>query len=404
MMSNISARRDVWVTGVGLVSSLGEGLEAHWQAAQAGQPVLDAQTFAPLTVHPLAAIDFDRQIAKKSDQRQMEPWQRIGTYAAGLALDNAGLKGVPEQLETLNMIIAAGGGERDLAVDGAVTSGLLTVAPEARGAYLNDRLMSDLRPTLFLAQLSNLLAGNIAIVHGITGPSRTFMGEEIAGVDALRVAQARIAAGQGDLFLVGGSMASGRPDLHLLYDLAGHMRKGPWTPVLDRRDATAGFDLGAMGAFLVLESPDHAQARNRPALAKITTVVSDRTRRKPGDAAAAIRNLWDAIAPRLNKGRFAILSGATGARGVTREEREALAAVAPTAPVRAIGNLIGHGVEAQFPAAAALATMVLQQGKLFPPAQGAKTELPHDGPVDQVVITGLGHWRGEGLALIERVE
>ena len=38
--------------------------------------------------------------------------------------------------------------------------------------------MSDLRPTLFLAQLSNLLAGNISIVHGVTGSSRTFMGEE----------------------------------------------------------------------------------------------------------------------------------------------------------------------------------------------------------------------------------
>ena len=65
--------------------------------------------------------------------------------------------------------------------------------------------MSDLRPTLFLAQLSNLLAGNISIVHGVTGSSRTFMGEEAAGVDAVRIALARIAAGQSDLALVGGS-------------------------------------------------------------------------------------------------------------------------------------------------------------------------------------------------------
>ena len=48
--------------------------------------------------------------------------------------------------------------------------------------------MNDLRPTLFLAQLSNLLAGNISIVHGVTGSSRTFMGEEAAGVDAVRIA------------------------------------------------------------------------------------------------------------------------------------------------------------------------------------------------------------------------
>lgn len=402
-MTTNNTRRDVWITGAGLVSSLGEGLEAHWQAAQAGKPVLDTETFAPLSAHPLVAVNFDMQIPKKSDQRQMELWQRIGTYAAGLALDDAGLKGVPEQLETLNMIIAAGGGERDLVVDGAVTSGLLTADAATKGAYLNERLMSDLRPTLFLAQLSNLLAGNIAIVHGITGPSRTFMGEEQAGVDAVRVAQARIAARQGDLFLVGGAMASGRPDLHFLYALNGHMRKGAWTPVLDRDGTSAGFDLGAMGAFLVLEAPEHAQARGRKPLAKITTVQSGRSRREPGDAAETLKTMWGRIAPQLQPGRFAVLSGATGARTVTQEERQALAAVAPDAPVRAIGNLIGHGVEAQFPAAVLLAVMALQNGTLFPPAQGAASEKAFDGPIDQVVVTGLGHWRGEGLALIERV-
>ena len=69
--------------------------------------------------------------------------------------------------------------------------------------FLNERLMNDLRPTLFLAQLSNLLAGNIAIVHGVCGTSRTFMGEEAAGVDAARIALARIEAGQSDIALIG---------------------------------------------------------------------------------------------------------------------------------------------------------------------------------------------------------
>jgi 3-oxoacyl-(acyl-carrier-protein) synthase len=40
----------------------------------------------------------DIQIPKKGDQRQMEAWQRIGTYAAGLALDSAGIKGDKEIL------------------------------------------------------------------------------------------------------------------------------------------------------------------------------------------------------------------------------------------------------------------------------------------------------------------
>src|SRR5262249_62406815 len=93
------------------------------------------------------------------------------------------------------------------------------------------RLMSDLRPTLFLAQLSNLLAGNISIVHGVTGSSRTFMGEEAAGVDAVRIALARISAGQSELALVGGSHNGERQDLLLLSDSGGHMFRGRFPPV-----------------------------------------------------------------------------------------------------------------------------------------------------------------------------
>ena len=72
----------------------------------------------------LAPLDFDKQIPKKGDQRQMEPWQRIGTYAAGLALESAGIKGNTELLARTDMIVAAGGGERDIAADTAILSGL----------------------------------------------------------------------------------------------------------------------------------------------------------------------------------------------------------------------------------------------------------------------------------------
>ena len=75
-------------------------------------------------MHPLAPINFDTQIPKKGDQRQMENWQRIGTYAAGLALDSAGVKGKPDILSHMDMIVAAGGGERDLAVDSTILSGM----------------------------------------------------------------------------------------------------------------------------------------------------------------------------------------------------------------------------------------------------------------------------------------
>ena len=181
--------REVWITGIGIVSCLGEGIEAHWQGLSEPSSA-DTTAFAPYVVHRAVPVDFDKQIPKKGDQRQMEAWQRYGVYAAGLALDSAGMKGNADLLAQIDMIVAAGGGERDGKVDISVLAGLRTA--NDRGAYLNQRLMSDLRPTLFLAQLSNLMAGNISIVHGVTGSSRTFMGEEPAGVDAMRIALARI--------------------------------------------------------------------------------------------------------------------------------------------------------------------------------------------------------------------
>ena len=130
-----SAEREAWITGIGIVSCLGEGPQAHWQKLMEAHPSADAATFAPYIVHPLAPINFDGQIPKKGDQRQMENWQRIGTYAAGLALDSAGVKGKPDILSRIDMIVAAGGGERDLAVDSAILSTVPGAANPA--AFLN---------------------------------------------------------------------------------------------------------------------------------------------------------------------------------------------------------------------------------------------------------------------------
>jgi 3-oxoacyl-[acyl-carrier-protein] synthase II len=391
------APREVWITGVGIVSCLGEGAEAHWQGFAEGRIKIDAERFAPYLVHPLAPLDLDKQIPKKGDQRQMEAWQRIGTYAAGLALADAGVKGNAELLAHMDMIVAAGGGERDVAVDATI----LTNKPKSANpeAFLNERLMSDLRPTLFLAQLSNLLAGNISIVHGVTGSSRTFMGEEAAGVDAVRVALARIAAGQSELALVGGSHNGEREDLLLLYDAGGHMLRAPFRPVWER---TAGMVLGSLGAFLVLESRGHAEARNAQPLARLAGVLSERSARPAGAVTAALARMWQSLAPQGARAGMAVISGATGAQPATNEERAWLKSLADL-PVRATGSLVGHGLEPQFSMNIALATLALGRQKLFPPADSSGVEREYEGPLGHVAVTAVGHWRGEGMALVEAV-
>jgi len=391
------AAREAWITGIGIVSCLGEGPDAHWQALCTGHPQADTTTFAPYIVHPLAAINFDKQIPKKGDQRQMEAWQRIGTYAAGLALDSAGLKGNAEVLSRTDMIVAAGGGERDTAADSAILSG--HGKAEKPASFINERLMSDLRPTLFLAQLSNLLAGNISIVHGVTGSSRTFMGEEGAGIDAVRNALSRINAGQSDVVLVGGAHNGERPDLLMLYEFGGFNLKDRFAPVW-QRGPRGGFALASLGAFLVVESRAHAKARGASCLARLSAAMSDRCRRKPGDVEATLVRMWDKLADRIAGDGVALISGASGAEPATGEERAFLARH-PELAVRATGSYLGHGMEPQFPMNIALAAVALGRGTLFPSADDSGVERAGEGPLKQAVVTGVGHWRSEGLALVD---
>ena len=248
-------KTEVWVTGIGLVSSLGEGLESHWQQLASGKtpsPSVDTEDQAPYPVHPIVDFDITTQIPKRSDQRQMGPWQHLGTYAAGLALDDAGIAHNPELLAKTNLVVAAGGGERDLEVDSAIMDAL--GQSDNPGALLNAMLMSELRPTLFLAQLSNLMAGNISIVHGVTDSSRTFMGEEMAGVSAVQTAVAQIQHNQGDLFLVGGAYIAERVDMMMLMEFGHTLWTGDYGPVWSREDSDGGMIMGSAGAFLVLES------------------------------------------------------------------------------------------------------------------------------------------------------
>jgi 3-oxoacyl-[acyl-carrier-protein] synthase II len=388
--------RDALITGIGLVSCLGENEAAHWAALNYPDgfaPVVDATSFAPFPVHPVVPLQYDKQIPKR-DQRQMEAWQRIGSYAAGAALDAAGVKGDAELLGRMDMIVAAGGGERDYAVDAAILSGLPKAADP--GAYLNEHLLSDLRPTLFLAQLSNLLAGNISLVHGVVGSSRTFMGEESSGVDAVRIACARIAADQGDLFLVGGSYNAQRPDVVLHYEM-GHLAwKQPFLPVWVRQEAGGGLVLGTVGCFLVIESRAHATARGVTPVARVASVQIDRCRRAPGQATAIAWRQLDKVRDAFDPAATAVISGASGVSAATTEEQAFLSGLG--LPVRAAATAFGHSLEPSFPASLALAAMAVSRGRLFAPLE--PNEATMSAPLRQALVTSWGHWRGEALALV----
>lgn len=333
--------RPVFVAGVGLATSLGHGVAAHagWRDAA---PVVDASRFAPYPLHPLPALPFADAIPRR-ESRQMEDLQRLGTFAAGLALAESGWAG---DAAAVDLVVACGGGERDAALDAQI------LAERPAEAALHAKLMAGLRPTLFLAQLSNLLAGSISIVHGVAGSSRTLLGEEWAGAEALRMAAARIAAGSSARGLVGGAFVAERPEILLLLNMGGGLHAGRWCP-MDQRD---GIIPGSAGAFLAL-SPEGGLAR----LAHIGTDAG------PPEGAEARLDALLAAAPPEVPGAVTLWAG--GARTAR--------------PGLRVADAFGHAVEAAFPLACALAALLVRDG------------------VPQVRVAMAGPWRGEAVAVLE---
>ena len=87
--------REVWITGSGLISALGEGREAHWAALNdpaAWHARMDSQKLAPYTIHPMVSLELGRHIPRPGDQRAMGPLMHYGCYAAGMALAEAGIR------------------------------------------------------------------------------------------------------------------------------------------------------------------------------------------------------------------------------------------------------------------------------------------------------------------------
>ena len=71
--------------------------------------------------------------------------------------------------------------------------------------------------------------------------------------------------------------------------------------------------------------------------------------------------------------------------------------------MRATQTMFGHAMETQFPLGLALAALSLSRGALFPPHDPTGLEIEMKQPPHQIVVVGTGHWRGEGMALVEAV-
>jgi 3-oxoacyl-[acyl-carrier-protein] synthase II len=204
---------------------------------------------------------------------------------------------------------------------------------------------------------------------------------------------ARLASGQSTHILVGGAFQTEHPDMLLGYELWGYLQRGPWEPLWRRTAEGGGIMTGSGGAFLMLETREHAEKRGGRIYAVVDKVVASLAPRADGRLTQDIAKL----VAELGAGeRELLISGATGAHLPTKAEHEALGSHA----LRGFTALTGHLKEAQLPFAVALAALALAKGEA--PAPLADEERAHDGASDIVLATAIGHHRGEGAALVRK--
>jgi 3-oxoacyl-[acyl-carrier-protein] synthase II len=108
----------------------------------------------------------------------------------------------------------------------------------------------------------------------------------------------------------------------------------------------------------------------------------------------------------LTPSTAAVFSGASGVAPVTASELAFLKSLKSCGHIDyswAYGNLLGHSVEAHFPAGIALAALALRAGRVSLARVGENSISEDVSSVDRIVVTAVGHWRGEGLALLEPI-
>src|SRR3954454_13852938 len=193
-------RRLVVVTGMGLVTSLGNDVASTWEGLLAGRSgVRMIESFDPsrLTARFAAEVqDFDASgILDRKELRRTDRCIQFGLVAAREALDQAGL---PERFEgelaeRTGVILGTGLGGVGTLVDGMTANAL-------RGP---DRIS----PFLIPMGIPNVGAGHVAISFGMTGPNFTTASACATGGHAIGEAFETIRRDDADVMLAGGAEA-----------------------------------------------------------------------------------------------------------------------------------------------------------------------------------------------------
>lgn len=268
----MSAPPEVVITGLGAVTPYGCGVAAFWEGLLAARPTarhithFDAADFPVRFACEVPAFDPFAHLPRRL-VRQTDRFAQYALVAAEEALGQAGLLGQPDAAglripiagadpERIGTVIASGaGGVQEMTEQ---LERLRTIGP--------DRV----RPYLSIAMPINMGGGQVAIRHGLGGPSYSVVSACASAGDALGSALDLIRSGRADVVLAGGAEAA----INAL-TIAGFAAAG----ALSRRNDEPGrasrpFDIGRDGfvvgegaGLLVLERAGHAAGRGAQPLA-----------------------------------------------------------------------------------------------------------------------------------------
>lgn len=256
-------RERVVVTGMGVVSPVGTGLEAFWSALVAGRsgigPItrFDASEFATRIAGEVRDFDPTRYLDKK-EARRMDRFTQFAVAAARMALEDAGLGTDGLDRDRVAVILGCGIG------------GIETLEDQAR--VLVNRGPGRISPFFVPMMIPNMAAGQIAITFGFRGPNVTTVTACASGANAIGDAFKMIQRGQVDVAVTGGTEAPITP-----LSVAGFCAmKALSTRNGEPERACRPFDAGRDGfvmsegaAVLVLEGLSHARRRGARIYAEV---------------------------------------------------------------------------------------------------------------------------------------
>ncbi len=255
--------RRVVITGMGVVSPVGNSVESFWDALCAGTSGIDTITAFDTTDYPskiageVHDIDFGLYVDPK-EVRRTDRAILLGMAAGCNAVKQSGLDSGNIDPERVGIIIGSGIG------------GLSTL--EAEHSKLVERGPSRVSPFLIPMMIPDMTAGRLSITYGFKGPNYAVVSACASGAHSIGDAFMMIKCGVSDVIAAGGTEAVITP-----MAFAGFCSmKALSTRNEDPKKASAPFDakrdgfvMGEGAGVLVLESLEHALARNATIFAEL---------------------------------------------------------------------------------------------------------------------------------------